>query len=73
MLKNIAKLEFKIGERLYQFLCDNDSPLPELKEVFFQFQKYIGQIEDEVNRQIKEKEEQEKDKPFEKISEIEEK
>ena len=51
MLKNIAKLEIKIGERVYQFLCDNDSPTADLKEVFFQFQKFVGQIEDQVKAQ----------------------
>ena len=59
MLKNIAKLECKIGERVYQFLCDNDSPLPELKEAFFQFQKFVGQIEDQAEI-LRKKQEEEK-------------
>lgn len=56
MLKNISRLENKINEKTYQFLCDMDSPLPEVKEALFQFIKYVGQIED----QIKAKQEQEK-------------
>ena len=56
MLKNISRLENKINEKTYQFLCDMDSPLPEVKEALFQFVKYVGQIED----QIKAKQEQEK-------------
>lgn len=48
MLKNIVKLEHKVGERIYQFILDNDSPLEHVKEVLFQFQKYIGQIEDQA-------------------------
>lgn len=54
MLKNIVKLECKIGEKIYQLFCDNDSPLEHLKEAFFQFQKFIGQIEDNVKAQQEE-------------------
>lgn len=56
MLKNISRLETKVNEKIYQFLCDLDSPLPEVKEALFQFVKYVGQIED----QIKLKQDQEK-------------
>lgn len=48
MLKNLIKLEVVIAEKAYQLLCDNDSPLEHLKEVLFQFQKYVGHIEDQV-------------------------
>ena len=51
MLKTIAKLEIKLNERNYQFLCDNDAPLSDVKEVLFQFVKYAGQIEDAVKAQ----------------------
>ncbi len=51
MLKNISKLECKIGERSFQMLCDSDSPLSEVKESLFQFLKYIGQIEDSMRAQ----------------------
>ncbi len=51
MLKNIARLEAKVGEKVYQLLCDNDSPLNELKDALFQFLKYVGQIEDAVKAQ----------------------
>jgi hypothetical protein len=56
MLKNISRLETKINEKTYQFLCDMDSALPEVKEALFQFVKYVGQIED----QIRAKQEQDK-------------
>lgn len=46
MIKNISKLECKIGERVYQLLCDMDSPLNEVKEALYQYIKYIGHIED---------------------------
>jgi hypothetical protein len=51
MLKNIVKLELKIGDKIYQFLCDNDSPLEYVKEALFQFQKYVGCIEDQIKAQ----------------------
>lgn len=46
MLKNISRLEHKIGERIYQLTCDADSPLSEVKETLFEFLKFIGRIED---------------------------
>jgi len=33
MFKNKASYTFPIGERVYQFLLDNDSPLPEVIQV----------------------------------------
>jgi hypothetical protein len=50
MLKNISRLECKIKEKIYQFTCDMDSPLDEVKEAIFQFLKYIGQIEDSIKQ-----------------------
>lgn len=51
MLKNIAQLEHKIGERVFRFICDVDAPLQEVKEALFQCLKDVGQIEDTVNAQ----------------------
>ena len=51
MIKNLCSLEHTVGDRVYRLLCDNDSPLNDIKEVLFQFQKYIGQIEDQVKAQ----------------------
>jgi hypothetical protein len=48
MLKNISKLEIQVGEKMYHFYCDHDSPIEHVKEALFQFQKYVGQIEDAV-------------------------
>ncbi len=48
MLKNITRLEHKVGERLYHFTCDPDSPLSHVKECLFQFLKYVGQLEDQA-------------------------
>ncbi len=52
MLKNIVKLEFMVADRIYHFLCDNDSPLEHIKEALFQCQKLIGQIEDNIKSQL---------------------
>jgi hypothetical protein len=48
MLKNIAKLEYTIGTRSYQLLCDSDSPTNELKEALCQFMKFVGYVEDQA-------------------------
>jgi hypothetical protein len=62
MLKTIAKLEIKLNERNYQFLCDNEAPLSDVKEVLFQFVKYAGQIEDAVKAQQEQKAKEESEK-----------
>jgi hypothetical protein len=51
MLKNISQLHHLMENKLCVFQCDNDTPLPIVKEALFQFQKYIGQIEDQVKAQ----------------------
>ncbi len=60
MLKNIVKLEFIVADKIYHFLCDNDSPIEHIKEAIFQMQKYIGQVEDNIKAQLAEKEAKEK-------------
>jgi hypothetical protein len=52
MLKNISRLEFKINERDYHFLCDMDSPLNDVKEALFQFQNYCMAIEVQVKMKM---------------------
>lgn len=61
MLKNISRLECKIEDRIYQFTCDMESPLNHVKEVLFQFSKYVGQMEDNIKAK-QESEKNEKDK-----------
>ncbi len=46
MLKNISRLEAKVGEKLIHLFCDQDTTLDHIKEALFQFSKFIGQIED---------------------------
>lgn len=69
MLKNISKLEYKIGERLYQLILDNDSPIDHVKEALFQFQKYIGQIEDQVKAQQLAQQSEQKNDSMSKVKE----
>lgn len=45
MLKNVVRLEHKIGERVYHFMCDNDSPTSEVKDAIFQFSAFVASIE----------------------------
>jgi hypothetical protein len=59
MLKNIAKLEVKVGDRNYQLFVDNDSPLNDIKDALFQFSKYVGYVEDQA-KMMKEKADAEK-------------
>ncbi len=64
MLSNISKLQVQIENKSYQLFCDSDSPLPHVKEALFQFQKYVGQIEDKIkeSEDVKKKAEEEKSK-----------
>lgn len=48
MLKNVTKLEVKIDEKLYQLICDNESPIGHVKEALFQFMKIVAQVEDNI-------------------------
>lgn len=48
MLSNISKIEIKVGEKVYQLLCDLDSPIEHVKEAIFQFGKFVGQVEDNI-------------------------
>lgn len=48
MLKTSAKLECVVNEKIGHFYCDNDTPIPVAKEMLFQFQKYLGQLEDSI-------------------------
>lgn len=48
MITNITKIECRVGEKNYQLLCDIDAPLADVKEAIFQFQKFLGQVEDKL-------------------------
>jgi len=48
MLKNLSQLECKVGEKVFHLTCDPDSSLEHLKEALFQFQKFVGRVEDQA-------------------------
>ena len=57
MIKQISRLEHKIGDRVYHLLVESDSPLSEVKECLFQFLAYCAKIEDAAKAQQEQKEE----------------
>lgn len=69
MLKNISQLEVKIEDRIYHFLCENDSPITHVKEALFQFVKFAGQIEDAAKSAQNEAEKAKQDQQIDPISE----
>lgn len=66
MLKNISQLELKLNDKIYRFACDIDSSIEHVKEALFQFQKYIGQVEDAVKTQ-QDQQKQQEDPPKEDV------
>ena len=60
MIKNLVQFESTIDGRVSRWFIDNDCPLTIAKEMLFQFQKQIGQIEDSVKAQQAAIEEQKK-------------
>lgn len=47
MFKSIVKLEHKIGERIYSFICENDSPLGEAHDALAKFKAHVVEL---INR-----------------------
>ena len=41
MLKNIVKLEKKIGDRIYHFICDPDSPVGEIHDALHEMKDFV--------------------------------
>jgi hypothetical protein len=41
MLNNISKIEVKIADRVYQLLCDNDSPLGQVHDALSSMKGFI--------------------------------
>lgn len=61
MLKNMSQLEVIVENKICRFQCEIDTPIHFVKEALFQFQKYIGQAEDNAKAK-KEKEDEEKNR-----------
>lgn len=64
MLKNLCQLENTINDKVCRFICENDTDINIIKEALFQFQKFIGSVED-MAKANKEKAESVADKPLE--------
>lgn len=41
MLKNVSRLEVQIGEKLYHFVCDSDSPLGEVHDAIAKMKSFV--------------------------------
>ena len=64
MLKNISKLEVKIGEKLYHFLCDCDSPLGEVHDALAKMKSFVvSTIVEQEKKEGDQKKSQESDEP----------
>lgn len=50
MLKTIASLEVKVGERLYSLHLPSEAPLGEVHDVLFQMRSYVI---DKINDAVK--------------------
>lgn len=53
MLRNISQLQHIVSGKIYNFTCEPDSPLGDVKECLVKFLQYVGQIEDQVAAQQK--------------------
>lgn len=51
MLKTVAQFECTVNDKTGRFILDQDTPTVVAKEMCFQFQKWIGQIEDNIKAQ----------------------
>jgi hypothetical protein len=60
MIKNISRIEHVIGERIYHFLCDSDSPITEVKECLNLFIKHLEQVEEAALKAAEMKADEEK-------------
>lgn len=52
MLRNCTRLECVVENKMAHFYCDMDTPLHVVKEMVFQFQKFVGQVEDQVRANL---------------------
>jgi hypothetical protein len=50
MRKNITKITFRLNDKDYDFLCESDSPLSDVREIGFYLIKYVGQIEEDLKK-----------------------
>jgi hypothetical protein len=70
MLKNLSQLEHVVENRVCRFVCDNDAPIHVIKECLFQFQRYIGQVEDYAKAQVEQQKSQNKVEPISEVNDV---
>lgn len=51
MLRNLCELSHQVENKVCRLIMDNDTPIHFIKEALFQFQKYIGAVEDAAKAQ----------------------
>lgn len=49
MIRNISKIEIAVGERIYHFLCEVDSPIGEIHDVLMQMKGLVVQKMNEAH------------------------
>ena len=62
MIKSITRLEHKVGERVYHFLCDQDAPVGEVHDALCAFKAKTVEI---INAAVKAEAPKEEPKPEE--------
>ena len=67
MLRPGFNIEFKLNDKYVSLVSSNDVPLEMVKEALFQFQKYVGQVEDSVKAQQESKKKEEESKKVESL------
>jgi len=55
MIKQITQLEHVIGDRVYNFACNPQSPINEVREALYKFLGYVDAIEKQIAEQEKQK------------------
>ena len=60
MIKNISKLSVRVGEKVYEFLCDPDSPTGDVKLALLEILKFVGKVEDTYKEEQAKEDEQSK-------------
>ena len=61
MIQNVTRLEHKIGDRVYHFLCDMQSPVGEVHDALCMFKSFAMAKMNEAHEA--EKQHQEENKP----------
>lgn len=48
MQKQLTQIEVKICDKVYQFICDPDSPLAHVKEALFHVIKHVISVQEKI-------------------------